>query len=73
MIYTAQHNFQNPNFCVTKAPIIVKDFAWISARAIILPGVVIGKGAVISAGAVVTKNVKDFDVVGGIPAKSIGT
>lgn len=49
--------------------IIIDDDVWIGAGSIILPGVHIGKGAVIAAGAVVNKDVMDYAVVGGIPAK----
>ena len=52
-------------------PIIVEDDVWIGARAIILPGVRIGKGAIIGAGAVVTKDVEPYSIVGGVPAKLI--
>ena len=42
---------------------------WIGANATILQGVTIGRGAVIAAGAVVTKDVPDYAIVGGVPAK----
>jgi len=52
--------------------LIIEDYAWIGANAIILPTVKrIGYGAVIAAGAVVTKEVKEYEVVGGNPAKLI--
>lgn len=50
-------------------PVIIDDDVWIGARVIILPGVHIGTGAVIGAGAVVTKDVPDYAVVGGNPAR----
>ncbi len=53
-------------------PIIIKDDVWIGAGAIICPGVTVGKGAVIAAGAVVNKDVADYTIVGGVPAKEIG-
>jgi acetyltransferase-like isoleucine patch superfamily enzyme len=51
--------------------VIIEDDADIGVGSIILPGVVIGKGALVGAGAVVTKNVKPYSVVAGIPAKLI--
>ncbi len=44
---------------------------WIGTDSIILDGVKIGNGAIVGAGAVVTKNVDDYAIVGGIPAKLI--
>jgi maltose O-acetyltransferase len=52
---------------------VVEDWAWIGERAIVLPGRKIGKGAIIGAGAVVTRDVEPFAVVGGNPARPIGT
>lgn len=42
---------------------------WIGANTTILRGVTIGEGAVVAAGAVVTKDVPDYAIVGGVPAK----
>jgi carbonic anhydrase/acetyltransferase-like protein (isoleucine patch superfamily) len=44
---------------------------WIGHGAILLPGVEIGTGAVVGAGAVVTKNVRPFTIVAGVPAKAL--
>lgn len=51
--------------------IIIEDDVWIGTRVIILPGVKIGKGSIIGAGSVVTKDVLDYSIVGGVPAKLI--
>lgn len=51
---------------------VVEDDAWIGHSAIILSGVKIGRGAVIAAGAVVTKDVPDFEIHAGVPARKIG-
>lgn len=58
---------------VTSAPIIIEDNAWIGARVIILKGVTIGEASIVSSGSVVTKNVEPYTIVGGNPAKIIGT
>jgi len=42
---------------------------WIGANSVIMPGISVGNGAIIAAGAVVTKNVPDYAIVGGVPAK----
>lgn len=52
-------------------PICIGDDVWIGARVIILPGVTVGNHVIIGAGAVVTKNVPDYAIVGGAPAKII--
>lgn len=55
-----------------KAPLIVEDDVWFGARVIILPGCRhIGKGVIVGAGAVVTKDIPDYAIVGGNPARII--
>lgn len=51
---------------------IIKDDVWIGGNSSILDGVIIGKGAVIGAGSVVTKDVPEYTIVAGVPAKIIG-
>lgn len=51
--------------------VIIKDGAHIGIGSIIMPGVTIGKGAVIGAGAVVTKDIPDYCLAVGVPAKVI--
>lgn len=71
MIWTLHHDYNDSEFAEIGGPVIIEDYVWICSRAIILPGVTIGKGAVVAAGAVVTKDVEPFTVVGGVPAKVI--
>ena len=73
MIWTKQHDYNDPDFKIVGRKVIIEDYVWISARAIILPGVNIAKGAVIAAGSVVTKNVESFSIMAGVPAKRVGT
>jgi len=72
MIYNAQHDVKDENFCAVSAPVVIEDYVFIGPRAIILPGVTVKKGAVVGAGAVVTKDVEEGVIVGGVPAKQIG-
>jgi acetyltransferase-like isoleucine patch superfamily enzyme len=52
-------------------PIIVDDDVWIGAGVKVLAGVTLGKGSVIGTGAVVTKDVPEFSIAAGVPAKVI--
>lgn len=55
-----------------KTPLEIKDDVWIGARVIVLPGCKkIGTGVIIGAGSVVTKDIPDYAIVGGNPAKII--
>ena len=53
--------------------IVMKDNAWLGAGCIVLPGVKVGANSVIGAGAVVTKDVPEWSIVAGVPAKVIKT
>ncbi len=72
MIYNAEHDVNSSDFHATVGTVEIGDYVFIGPRAIILPGVKIGKGAVIAAGAVVVKDVDEYSIVGGVPAKVIG-
>lgn len=72
LIYNSEHDVQSEGFDPIEEPVEIGDYVFIGARAVILPGVKIGKGAVVAAGAVVTKDVPAFKIVGGVPAKEIG-
>lgn len=61
------HNWEE----TVKKPICIGKGAWLGARVIVLKGVTIGEGAIIGAGSVVTKNVPDWTIVAGNPAKVI--
>ncbi len=75
-IYTRSHNYDSDclealpfDQKMVVAPVIINEYVWVGTKVIILPGVNIGKGSVIAAGAVVTKDVPEYSVVGGNPAK----
>lgn len=72
MIYNSEHDVHDPDFGAKSASVHIDDYAFIGPRAIILPGVKIGKGAVVAAAAVVTKDVPPYSIVAGVPAKTIG-
>jgi acetyltransferase-like isoleucine patch superfamily enzyme len=53
-------------------PVLIEDDVWLGANAVVTSGVRIGRGAVVAAGAVVTRSVAPLEIVGGVPAKTIG-
>lgn len=70
-IATINHDMYDRHLTYTYGKVIVKKNAWLGLNVTICPGVTIGKYAVVAAGAVVTKDVPDYAVVGGVPAKVI--
>ncbi|MDW8849249.1 acyltransferase [Flavobacterium sp. MMLR14_040] len=64
-------NYNAEIFDLRPKSVLIKDKAWIGFNSIILKGVTIGEGAIVGAGSVVTKDVPDWTIVGGNPAKII--
>ena len=69
---TGSHDFSDPALQLIVKKITVETHAFIGARAMILPGVKVGKNAVVGAMSVVTKDVHADQIVAGNPAKEIG-
>jgi len=72
MILAGTHDVHAPRFNDVAGRVVIEDHVWIGARAIVLPGVTLGRGAVVAAGSVVTKNVAPMTIVAGVPAKPVG-
>lgn len=78
-VFTKNHNISRTDIPIKyqgdtdEREVFIGDDCWIGCRAIILPGVKIGKGVVIGAGAVVSKDIPDFSVVVGNPGRIIRT
>jgi maltose O-acetyltransferase len=76
MIFTQNHGADDISIpmrlqTAPKRGVVIGDNVWIGANALIMPGVTVGSGAIIAGGAVVTKDVPDFAIVGGNPARVI--
>jgi len=75
IVYTSSHAHSRTDITMIEQgfeeikPVTIGNDVWIGRRVIIMPGVTIGNGCIIAAGAVVTKNIPDYAIAGGVPAK----
>ena len=70
---TGSHDHRRPTFDLAAQPIRVENGAWICAASVLGPGVSVGANAIVAAGAVVVKDVPAETIVGGNPARAIGS
>ena len=55
----------------SKGPVVIGDDVWLGAGAIILDGVHVGKGCIVGAGGVITKDLPDYAIATGVPARIV--
>lgn len=70
-IYSTGHDYNDPYFKQSGAPVAIEDNVVIFPNVLIMPNITIRRGAVVLPGSVVTKDIGEFEVVGGNPAKFI--
>lgn len=75
-IYSTTHMFDRPDLPIKNQPLknkttIIKSGSWIGINTVISPGVTIGKNCVVGANSFINKDVADYTVVAGSPAKFI--
>jgi acetyltransferase-like isoleucine patch superfamily enzyme len=58
---------------VVDSPVIIEDDVWIGVKATFLAGAHVGRGCVVAAGAVVRGHIPPYSIVGGVPARIIGS
>ncbi|TAM77173.1 acyltransferase [bacterium] len=54
-------------------PVVIGDGTWIGERAAVMAGVTLGEGCIVGAGAVVTRSFLPFSIIGGVPARLLGS
>lgn len=69
---TASHDFRDIDFPQFSKPIIVGEKCWVCANSFIGPGVKLGDGSIVGASSSVFKNVDEWQIVGGNPARNLG-
>jgi putative colanic acid biosynthesis acetyltransferase WcaF len=72
-LVTASHAITSPDFRLIHKPIELASECWVCAFAYVGMGVTVGRGAVVAATATVVKDVEPWAIVGGNPARRIGT
>ncbi|RYD56664.1 MAG: hypothetical protein EOP56_11480 [Sphingobacteriales bacterium] len=75
-LQTSMHGFAERGVSVQDqgydhAPVELKEDVWLGTHVVIMPGCVLERGVVVGSNAVVTKSVSEYNVVAGIPAKSL--
>jgi putative colanic acid biosynthesis acetyltransferase WcaF len=68
---TGNHDWSSVNMRLVRRPITCRRGAWIGAKAMLAPGVVVGAGAIVTMGSVVTKNVPEMEIHAGNPAQFV--
>lgn len=68
---TGSHDWGRPSFDLIVKPIRIDDGAWIAARAVVGPGVTVGKGAVLGLGSAATDDLQSWKIHIGVPARPI--
>ena len=69
---SATHDIHDPAFPMITAPISIGAYAWVCARACVLPGVTLQDGAVLGLGAVASRDLDAWQVYAGSPARRVG-
>lgn len=70
-ICNGTHDMSDPILPLMVGDIEIEDDVFVGAKALILPGLHLGKGSIVGAGSVLTKNIDEMDIYGGNPAKFI--
>jgi putative colanic acid biosynthesis acetyltransferase WcaF len=70
-VCTGNHDWSRKSFDLLTMPVTIHDHAWLAAKSVVAPGVVIGEGAILSLGSVATSDLKEWQVYQGVPAVAV--
>jgi acetyltransferase-like isoleucine patch superfamily enzyme len=68
-LFSMSHDANDINFGTFDKAVVINDYCWLGVRSIVMPGVIMGKGSILGANSVATKNILEFSIYLGIPAK----
>lgn len=71
LLLTGNHDYTLTSFDYRNAPIVIEDGAWIGAKAVVCPGVIVHSHAILTVGSIATKEMEDYGIYQGNPAKLI--
>lgn len=71
LLLTGNHDYTMTTFDYRNAPILIEDGAWIGAKAVVCPGVMVGSHAILTVGSIATKEMNAYGIYQGNPARMI--
>jgi putative colanic acid biosynthesis acetyltransferase WcaF len=71
MLLTGNHDYTIPSFAYRNAPITLEDGVWIGAKSVVCPGVTCKSHSILAVGSVATKNLEEYTIYQGNPAKEV--
>ena len=71
LLLCGNHNYKKSEFNLIVSEIIIKNGAWVGAKSIVCPGVIVDNHSVLSVGSVATQNTEPYSIYQGNPAKKI--
>lgn len=71
LLLTGNHDYTRSSFDYRNAPIKIEDGAWIGAKTVVCPGVIVNSHAILTVGSIATKSMEEYGIYQGNPAKLI--
>ncbi|WP_299231555.1 WcaF family extracellular polysaccharide biosynthesis acetyltransferase [uncultured Bacteroides sp.] len=71
LLLTGNHDYTLTSFDYRNAPIIIEDGAWVGAKSVVCPGVTVHSHAILTVGSIATKDMEEYSIYQGNPAKQI--
>jgi putative colanic acid biosynthesis acetyltransferase WcaF len=70
-LLTGNHDYSKPEFDLIIKPIVLEEGAWIGAKSVVCPGIIVKSHAVLSVGSIATSNLEEWSIYQGNPALKV--